>query len=322
MYKDAPSQCIKQLLQSIKEESGTDADIQLHSIRMSTTVATNALLESKEINLRSQSPKVSLTCQKLETKRDRTFLTCLQNFPAEFQPLTTVSGQQVVVLKRLDVDIVRQQLMGLKQQGIDNIAISLMHSYVYPDHEQQIASIARELGFKYITVGSETSPMIKYLHRTISSCVNAYLTPVLQQYLDSFEYQNQCPIYFMQSNGSLTPVDQFYGFKDQWLFCRQRSEKVVIMQQKGLHCLIDDTSSIVEQVRAAGLQVLHFGQVDTGNWIKVLLKLNQLYGQPQSTDASLSKSMVNLSVSSSDKEEQAQPSILQSERNQCNNEQI
>ncbi|KAI3632101.1 hypothetical protein MIR68_009937 [Amoeboaphelidium protococcarum] len=241
-YKDAPSQCIKVLLSQILEASGVGVEVKLHSIRMSTTVATNALLESKgdkfallvtkgfkdllrignqtrqdifDLSVAQRSPQ--LYSQVVEVDERVTLRDSIhghkQMYFDDVEVVNTQDGVAVVVLRPLNVETVRIQLVQLKEQGYDNIAVSLMHSYVYAHHEQQIAEIAKDLGFSHITIGSQISPMIKYLHRTSSSCVNAYLTPVLQQYLDSFEYKDACPIYFMQSNGALTPVEQFYGFK-------------------------------------------------------------------------------------------------------------
>ncbi|KAI3632449.1 hypothetical protein MIR68_009555 [Amoeboaphelidium protococcarum] len=93
-------------------------------------------------------------------------------------------------------------------------------------------------------------------------------------------------------------VDQVVP-QERWLFCRSRSDKVQLMQQHGIQLLIDDTASIIGQVRDAGLEGLHFGQEDTGNWSKVLQKLNRLFS-PKQQSSTLSESLAKLSLQSID----------------------
>jgi len=59
-----------------------------------------------------------------------------------------------------------------------------MHSYLNPDHELQVAKIAREVGFTQISTSHETSKLIKLIGRGDTTVVDAYLSPILRRYID------------------------------------------------------------------------------------------------------------------------------------------
>lgn len=126
----------------------------------------------------------------------------------------TKSGEIIRVLKGIDKGEVRSQLRMLRDEGFESIAISFMHSHLYPDHENIVASIAQDLGFSYITTSSETSPSIKYLRRSTSVCSEAYLYPIIRRYIQSFESGFKVlprRVEFMCSDGGLKQANRFRG---------------------------------------------------------------------------------------------------------------
>ena len=58
-----------------------------------------------------------------------------------------------------------------------------MHAYRYPEHEQRVAALAREIGFPQVSVSHEVSPLIKLVGRGDTTVVDAYLSPILRQYV-------------------------------------------------------------------------------------------------------------------------------------------
>ena len=126
----------------------------------------------------------------------------------------TKSGEIVRVLKELDTEEVRTQLQALREDGYGSIAISFMHSYLYPKHEQQVAAIAKEVGFQYISTSHEASPTIKFLRRSTSVCSEAYLFPVIRRYVENFESGFKVlpkRVEFMCSDGGLKQAQRFKG---------------------------------------------------------------------------------------------------------------
>ncbi|KAL4400149.1 5-oxoprolinase [Malassezia pachydermatis] len=97
-----------------------------------------------------------------------------------------------------------------------------MFSYTYPEHEQMVKAWAKEIGFPSISCSAELMPMIKMVPRATSATADAYLTPVLQAYIDSFfsgfdsslrDGSAGTRVEFMMSDGGLTSVDHFTGLK-------------------------------------------------------------------------------------------------------------
>ena len=123
----------------------------------------------------------------------------------------------------VDRDQVKADLKRLYDAGYRSIAIILVHSYTFPAHEQLVASVASELGFKHISVSSQLLPMIKMVPRGVSSTADAYLTPILYEYLDGFFNgfderlrhggEDDARVEFMGSDGGLLDLTNFSGLK-------------------------------------------------------------------------------------------------------------
>ncbi|KAG8215913.1 Hydantoinase/oxoprolinase-domain-containing protein [Butyriboletus roseoflavus] len=134
-----------------------------------------------------------------------------------------ISGEAVRILKRPDLGVVRQDLERLYEAGYRSLAIVLIHSYTFSDHETQIGKLAREIGFTQVSESSQLLPMIKVVPRGISSTADAYLTPILHEYLDGFfkgfdaqlrDGRIKSPrVEFMGSDGGLLDLGNFSGLK-------------------------------------------------------------------------------------------------------------
>lgn len=115
----------------------------------------------------------------------------------------------------------RQGLQALFDKGVRALAITLLHSYTYPEHELQIAKIAEAIGFTQISLSSQTTPMIKAVSRGYSATADAYLTPLTKAYIDGFrkgfvghlEDANGARCEFMQSDGGLVGWKGFNGLR-------------------------------------------------------------------------------------------------------------
>src|SRR5665213_1116406 len=59
----------------------------------------------------------------------------------------------------------RRELESAKANGIAAVAIVFMHAYRFPEHERQVAALAREMGFTQVSVSHEVSPLIKLIGR-------------------------------------------------------------------------------------------------------------------------------------------------------------
>ena len=83
----------------------------------------------------------------------------------------------------------RAELERAKADGIKAVAIVFMHAYRYPEHEQRVATLAREMGFPQVSVSHEVSPLIKLVGRGDTTVVDAYLSPILRRYVAPVDYR-------------------------------------------------------------------------------------------------------------------------------------
>lgn len=123
-----------------------------------------------------------------------------------------------------DPKAIKADLERLYASSYRSLAIILVHSYTFPHHELLIAALAKEVGFTHISVSSQLLPMIKMVPRGVSSTADAYLTPILYEYLDGFFSgfderlrhgggDGTARVEFMGSDGGLLDLDNFSGLK-------------------------------------------------------------------------------------------------------------
>ena len=104
---------------------------------------------------------------------------------------------------------VRAACETFKAEKVETVAISFVWSALNSQHEQRTAEIVREmLPEAILTVGSDLYPQIREYTRTSTAVVNAYLAPVMRQYVravDSYfrSLGAQQPVRYFQSNGGL-----------------------------------------------------------------------------------------------------------------------
>ena len=191
------------------------------AVKMGTTVATNALLERK-------GERTLL----LITKGMRDLLRIgFQNRPKLFDlniELPELLYEDVIeveerisadgdVIFPLDTKETRAALSRAYGQGYRSVAVALMHSYRFSDHEKQIGDMARQTGFDQVSLSHEASPLIKLVSRGDTAVVDAYLSPILRRYVsqvaDALDAGNGgCErLMFMRSNGGLTDASLFEG---------------------------------------------------------------------------------------------------------------
>lgn len=93
-----------------------------------------------------------------------------------------MSGEAVAILKRPDKEKLKKDLKALYDNGIRALAVILIHSFTFPDHERVVEEVAQEVGFEHISLSSELMPMIKVSPRRSrrqlrpASCLDLALT--------------------------------------------------------------------------------------------------------------------------------------------------
>ncbi len=192
----------------------------IQSVRMGTTIATNALLERKgEPTLLAITQGLGDVIEIGTQARPDTFALNIEK-PAPLYADVIEIAERVradgMIEQALDIEQSRRSLEASYASGLRSVAIVLMHAYLYPEHERQLAAIAREVGFTQVSTSHEVSPLSKIVPRGETSVVDAYLTPILRAYVDrvagAFE-DRRAPgqLLFMQSSGGLTDAATFRG---------------------------------------------------------------------------------------------------------------
>lgn len=117
------------------------------------------------------------------------------------------------VEQALDCQSLRLRLENLRAEGLDSVAIAFLHGYLYPSHEQQAAAVARSLGFRQVSLSSEVAPEIGFVDRAGTTVVDAFLTPVLADYLAGLRswLPATSRVYFMKSSGGLCSGSRVTG---------------------------------------------------------------------------------------------------------------
>ncbi len=223
-YVDAPIQGIRDLL-GVASDQPIPTE-QIAAIKMGTTVATNALLERKGDRLVllitkgfGDALRIGYQHRPQIFARQIVLPEMLYESVIEIEERRLANGE---VLIPLNIELAQKELQSTYDRGIRVCAIALMHSYRYPDHEQRLAELAQEIGFTQISISHQISSLIKFISRGDTTIVDAYLSPILQRYVDRISCQltqnnSQSPssqstkLMFMQSNGGLTEAHAFQG---------------------------------------------------------------------------------------------------------------
>lgn len=223
-YDDAPLEGIRRMLSKFTGKEvlrGEPLDTsKIESIRMGTTVATNALLERKgeriamivtkgfkdclEIGNQSRPKIFDLAIRKPEVLYERVIeideRVTLEDYAEDPERHVTrtddstaeglvrgLSGEAVRILKRPSRDTIKSQLQELYDDNFRSIAVCLVHGYTFPDHEAMVGQMAKEVGFEHVSLSHELMPMIKLVPRATSACADAYLTPAIKKYIAGFQ---------------------------------------------------------------------------------------------------------------------------------------
>lgn len=213
-YHDAALEAIRRLMGT---PSGEVINHNLiSSVKMGTTVATNALLERKGDRTLLLITKGFRDALKIGYQARPRLFDLNVILPEQlYERVIEVDeriGPNGEIIRELDPETLRDDLSAAFQDGITSIAIVCMHGYRFSDHEKRLATLAREIGFQQISTSHETSPLMKLVGRGDTTVVDAYLSPILRRYIDRVQNElGDVPLYFMQSNGGLAGADHFQG---------------------------------------------------------------------------------------------------------------
>ena len=191
-----------------------DLDLPGLHMKLGSTRGTNALLERKgagvvlfvtrgfrdilEIGNQQRPDIFALEVMKREM---------LYSHVVEIEERIDAKGNVIIPLDTKDFE---KKLIKAKRKGFTSVAICLLNSYINPVHEIELAGLLRRRGVSDISISTELSPLIKYVNRTETATVNAYLNPVFRNYLDNVkESISNGRVHVMTSSGGLMREEHF-----------------------------------------------------------------------------------------------------------------
>ncbi len=185
-------------------------------MRLATTKGTNALLE------RTGAPTTLFITEGFgdllrigNQKRPDLFAMEVNKEPPLFNNVIEVPERldaEGEVVRAIDFDVLEERLRKLPENPKGDLAaaVCLMHAYKNTAHERELENRLREKGINFISSSGDLSPLIKILPRAQTTVVNAYLEPVLRDYLSSVK---KCvgdgSLHIMTSAGGLAHASAF-----------------------------------------------------------------------------------------------------------------
>jgi N-methylhydantoinase A len=191
------------------------AEVRIDEVVHGTTVCSNAILEGKGARtglITTRGFRDALEIGRMRYPR-------LYDLTWSKPPPLVPRRQRREVVERLDRDgavvepldetSVVEALQALLSQRIESLAVCLLHSYLDGSHERRVREIAEHLAPELpISLSCDVLPEIGEYERTSTTVINAYLRPVVGQYLTTLargldSVDVHAPVYVMQSNGGV-----------------------------------------------------------------------------------------------------------------------
>ncbi|SDL29165.1 5-oxoprolinase (ATP-hydrolysing) [Catalinimonas alkaloidigena] len=190
-------------------------------MRLGSTRGTNALLERKGASVALVITKGFADLLAIGTQqRPDLFTLQVEKAPALYTQVFEVDERLQAdgsVLRSLTPDEIERVVTAVQQSRAATVALALMHSYRNPAHEQQLAEALQAADIAWVSVSSALAPGIRILPRAETAVVNAYLTPVLNDYLQNIRAKlAESQLLVMTSAGGLVG-DAFFRPKDSLL---------------------------------------------------------------------------------------------------------
>jgi 5-oxoprolinase (ATP-hydrolysing) len=190
-------------------------------VRMGTTVATNALLERKGARVGLVITEGFGDLLAIGTQaRPELFALNVHKPPPLYREVVEIGARAAAdgsIVAEVDEPAVVRALSELRGR-VDSLAIVVMHAYAAPELEDRVEGIARRLGFEHVVSSHRAAAEIGMLGRGDTALVDAYLTPLLRDYLNTLGQALSPPgsddptsLRLMQSSGSLVDAARFRG---------------------------------------------------------------------------------------------------------------
>ena len=197
-YEDSNTQAIKEVF----KELGIEFDLsKIEWIRLGTTVGTNALLERKGAEVTFVVTEGFRDLLEIrDQRREDLFALNIKKPKPLYKRVIEVDER---VLPKGDGFEVLKEAKEMEIEG-ESVAVLFLHSYGFGENEKKIKA-------KNISRSSEIYPVINAVYRGDTTVVDAYLTPVIKEYVRKIQKNLGENVYFIKSDGGLCSADEFRG---------------------------------------------------------------------------------------------------------------
>jgi 5-oxoprolinase (ATP-hydrolysing) len=186
------------------------------SVRLGTTVATNALLERRGVPcLLVTNPGLGDVFEIGTQERPDLFALAIRRpapLHARVLELPGRAGPDGREPEGPEPEAARAALAAARAAGLRAAAVVRIHSYADPEAELRLAALAREAGFEHVVASAQEARELGFLARGETAVADAYLTPRLREHVAALERALPgARLRFMQSTGGLTDAERFRG---------------------------------------------------------------------------------------------------------------
>jgi N-methylhydantoinase A len=179
-----------------------------------TTVVTNAILEEKGARAALITTRGFRDVLELRRSARANLYDLFQDAPTTLIPrrrrfeISERIGADGTIVTSLAEDEIDELIVALKTARVDAIAVSLVFSFLNPEHERRLgARLRAALPDVPVYLSSDVLPEIKEFERTSTTTVCAYVGPILTSYLARLQEVTRSrelpPLYLMGSNGGI-----------------------------------------------------------------------------------------------------------------------
>src|SRR5213594_712535 len=209
-----PAHGVEEGIRALLDDAGVRPD-EVRAVVHGTTLATNALIEKKGARtalLTTEGFRDALEIGR-EGRYDMYDLFIDPPPPLVPRHLRREVPERLLadgsIARALDEVAARRVLAELAQDGVEALAICLLHAYVNPAHEARLVALAHEaMPGVFVSRSSEVVPEIREYERASTTCANVYVAPLMARYLEDLERRLAGlgvpgQLYIMQSSGGI-----------------------------------------------------------------------------------------------------------------------
>ena len=214
----APEEGVAAGIRGVLDDSGV-APGEVSLIIHGTTLATNALIERKGVTTALVTTEGFRDSVEMgsESRFEQYDINMEKPLPLVPRRRRFVVAERLnaagEIILALDEDAVAALIEPLKKHQVASVAIGFLHSYVNPVHERRAHEIlAAALPDVTFTLSSDVAPEMREYERFSTACANAYVQPIMAQYLRRLEsgLKQQgfgCPLFVMLSGGGVADIE-------------------------------------------------------------------------------------------------------------------